>query len=123
MAGTNNVATRKPSAAQRLAELEAELEATKVKLAEAEAAKAAATKATQESGYKAYATKAISPAVKQYAVWLVREFPELYPAGAEDAATLRLIQVSLKGYTFWQKSDLSLKNTKAEATENNKKAA
>jgi hypothetical protein len=70
----------------------------------------AVAKATAKvPGYRAYATKEISPAVKQYVKWLIREFPELELDETNDA---RLVQVVIRGYGWFQKSDLSLKATK-----------
>lgn len=94
--------TRKPTVAQQLAELQAKLAETEAKLAEAEAAKAAAVKTAHESGYKGYATKAVSPAVVRFVDWIVAEYPDLYPS--TDKVDVRLVFIANKAYSHFQRS-------------------
>jgi hypothetical protein len=94
--------TRKPSAADRLAELEAKLAATEAALAEAQAQAETAKKQTVASGYKGYADKEITPAVNRFVDWVVQEFPELYPS--RDKVDVRLVFIANKAYSHFQKS-------------------
>jgi hypothetical protein len=51
--------------------------------------------------HKAYATKAITPKVAQFAEWVEREFPELYPQGLDDR-DVRLVMITNKAYSHFQ---------------------
>jgi hypothetical protein len=100
--GTAPARTRKPTAAEQIAELQAQLAAEKAARAEAEAKAATVAKATVASGYKGYADKEISPAVNRFVDWVVQEFPELYPS--RDKVDVRLVFIANKAYSHFQKS-------------------
>jgi hypothetical protein len=117
---SNGTRTRAPRNATPIEETDAfkaaVAAAVEAQLAEAtaKAVAEATTKVRHESGYKAYATKEIAPAIVAYMVWLRREFPEL-ELGDDDSRDARLVQVGLKAYSWFQKSDISFKKTKAAA--------
>jgi hypothetical protein len=85
--------------------------AKRVPLEETEAFKAALAlalaKATpvRESGHRAWATKDVPRAMVQFARWIAREYPDLYPDGEVDA---RLVMIASKAYRFFQSSDLNV---------------
>jgi chlorite dismutase len=96
----------------RIAELEAYLEDANRKLEEAQAANATASKVKHESGYKGYATKETPGAIKQFMVWLNREFPEQFPT-ADDEVQTRIVHLAIRTYVYYQKSDIKYATVKA----------
>jgi hypothetical protein len=85
-----------------LAERDARIAAAEAELAEAKVQAETAKKATVASGYKGYADKEISPAVKRFCDWLRVEFPELY--GVPRELDERLVFITNKAYSHFQKS-------------------
>lgn len=85
-------------------------ETPEFKAALAAAVAEALAKSGRVTGHRAYATKEISPACAQYAKWISREYPELYPT--IDDVDARLLMIATKAYRWFQKSDLSLKAVK-----------
>jgi hypothetical protein len=107
----NGSRTGKPSPLEvKLAEVEAKLAATEAALKEA-VAKAESANSAHAPGYKAYATKEIAPAIKQFMVWLNREFPEQFPTTTDETQT-RIVNLAIRTYGYYQKSDICYKSTK-----------
>lgn len=52
--------------------------------------------------YKSYATKPPAPKIEQYARWVEREFPELYPDGLSEH-DVRLISIAIRTYQDFQR--------------------
>jgi hypothetical protein len=65
--------------------------------------KAAAAKEPRVLGHKAYATKELPRAMRQFSDWIAREYPEMGKITDRDK---RLIMIASKAYTFFQKSDM-----------------
>ena len=97
-AAAPKAAPKPGTTAARIAELEA-------KLAEATA------RASRPDGYRAYATKETPRAMREFASWIAREFPELKiatgPDGRADERTERLVTIASKAYKSFQSSDLN----------------
>lgn len=74
--------------------------AEQLKAKVAEGVAEALAKQEEQSGYKGYATKAITPKITMFSQWLVREFPDMYPA--MSARDIRLISMSIRTYKFFQ---------------------
>jgi hypothetical protein len=109
------LAARKPAApkpvtgkpARKAAPTVAELVAAAVATAlEAERAKSPVP-ARKEGGYRAWATKDVTPAMEAFTCWIAREFPELGALTARDA---RLVMIASKAYKAFQGSDLGTGN-------------
>jgi len=73
--------------------------------------KSKAPKEPRVIGHRAWATKAITPAMVKFTQWIAREYPEL-EVDPDDEDTMRLVMIASKAYGFFQSSDL---NKPAEA--------
>ena len=65
----------------------------------------ARAKTPRQTGHRSYLTKPVPQAMLDYTAWLEREYADLYPNGLDP----RLVMVSLRGYSYFQRSDLSYK--------------
>jgi hypothetical protein len=68
-------------------------------------AKAAKTPAEPRvTGYRAWATKPVTPAMEKFSTWIRREFPEV-----ADKVDDRVVMIASKAYGYFQSSDLNPK--------------
>jgi hypothetical protein len=103
-------AARKP-AARKPSKAEAELAALKAELARVQAEKdaLAARSAKPSAPYRVYLNREVPRAMREFSVFILAEFPELFADGTESVSErdMRIVTIASKCYGYFQKSEFN----------------